>query len=337
MKKLRTALISIISLILILLCSFSAFAESKEYYLKDLGMSLYISDTLNVKTTENADLPKGYYFEATNEDSSLRISIAMEKNEITEKVDSFANQSSSYLEEYKVSLEDKGLSEVKDATYGSVPFLDYKQTTKNSAGTDTFELHSITCINGMSIAIVSESAGDNFTSDELALIKGTLESIRFDSVKIQQQQEAKKNTKAWIISILLIVLCGSAIVFIFITVKKNRRRKAAISQQKKNRNFDVLRGAEISQQKADNNNLGGYKSSSDFFDEHFDINSNENQQSENISSTKSEDKKKTSPLTRMGYFAKNLSREINKSKSKSKKSKSKKKRKAEDFDIFKAK
>jgi len=337
MKKFRNTLLVILSVISILLSYISVSAEDTEYYLKDLGMSLNISDTLTVKTAENSTLPKGYYLEATNEDSTLRISIAMEKNEITEKVDSFANQSSTYLDELKFSLQNEGLSEVKDATYGSVPFLDYKQTTTSESGAETFELHSITCIGGMSIAIASESIGDNFTSDELAVIKSALESISFDSIKTEQKETAKKTTKKWILSILLIALAGGLGVFVFLYFKKAKKKKAFLAQHKENRNYDVLRGAELSHRKAEQNNLGGYKTSADFFDEHFDNTPDQNIQQNSIPATENTPKKKASPLTRMGYFAKNLSREINKSKAKGKKSKSKKKRKAEDFDIFSTK
>ena len=119
-------------------------------------------------------------------------------------------------------------------------------------------------------------------------------------------------------------------------LKKTKKKKAFLSQHKENRNYDVLKGAELSYRKTEQNNLGGYKTSSDFFDEHFDNRTEENTQV----STPPNDvpaKKKIGPVKRIGYFAKNLSREINKSKAKSKNSKTKKKRKAEDFDIFSGK
>lgn len=333
MKKLRNTLLSILSVICIILSLTSVSAQSTGYYLEDLGMSLDISDSLTVKTNDNSTLQKGHYLEATNEDGTLKISITMEKNETTEKVDSFADKSSTFLDEYKFSLQSEGLSEIKDATYGSVPFLDYKQTTKSESGSETFELHSITCIGGMSIAIVSESAGDNFTSDELAIIKSALESISFDTVETQQKETARKTTKKWIITVLLVITAAALLTFVFMYLKKAKKKKAFLSQHKENRNYDVLRGAELSYRKTEQKNLGGYKTSSDFFDEHFD---NQTEQNTRVS-TQINDvpaKKKTSPIKRMGYFAKNLSREINKSKAKSKNSKTKKKRKAEDFDIF---
>ncbi len=339
MKKFRNTLIAVLSIIFVLLSFTSVFAESTEYYLKDLGMSLHLSDSLTVKTNENAALPKGYYLEATNEDSSLKISIAMEKNEATEKVDSFANQSSTYLDEYKFSLQSQGLSEVKDATYGSVPFLDYKQTSPSETGIESFELHSITCINGMSIAIVSESIGDNFTSDELAIIKSALESISFDSVKTQQKETAKKTTKKWVFTVLLVAVAGGLSVLVIIHLKKAKKRKDFIAHHKENRNYDVLRGAEFSHKKNEQKNLGGYKTSSAFFDEHFDSTPAKPAPKTQPSSDKErKSNKRVNPLTRMRYFAKNLSREVNKAKTKkSKNTKSKKKRKAEDFDIFSAK
>ena len=105
MKKLRLTFISVISLILILLGSVSVSAKNNEYYLKELGMTIEISDTLSVKTRESSDLPKGTYLEAANDDKSMTLVIEMDKNENSKEVDSFANQSSAYLEKYKANLE----------------------------------------------------------------------------------------------------------------------------------------------------------------------------------------------------------------------------------------
>jgi len=338
MKKLRLTFISVISLILILLGSVSVSAKNNEYYLKELGMTIEISDTLSVKTRESSDLPKGTYLEAANDDKSMTLVIEMDKNENSKEVDSFANQSSAYLEKYKANLENMGINKIDEAEYGYVTFLDFKRSFDQDGDTkpDLFELHSITCFNGMIITVVSKSAGDNFESDELALIKSSLESIRFDTIEAQQQEAAEKTTKTWITVIVIILVAVALTIAGFILYKKKKRKKLVPGNTRKDTNYDVLKQAEISNRKPQQNTIGGYKTSTDYFQEDFDNSSTPTLQNSSVPENENNSSKKASAFTRMGYFKKNLSREISKAKAqkKNKKQNSKGTRKTVDYDIF---
>ena len=332
MKRLRSLLIAVLLIISIVFCSFSVCAESIDYKLKELGMTISISDTMTVKSGVGSDLPQNIYLEATNADRTLKLSISMIKDANTKKVDTFQGKSSAFLDEYKSSMEALGFSEGKDATYGDVPFLDFSQKTSTESGADIYSRHSITFINGMSVSIVSESAGDNFTSDELALIKASLESISFDTVVQQKKVETKKTAKSWILGIFLVLAAAGAVVFVVYKKKQANKRKALLRERSKKTDYDIFKTTDYSDAPAQNR-ISGYKTSADFFDKHFDAPSKKEAQKQSSKvSAMNTPAEKTSAFTRIGYFAKNLGREINKAKNKSKKSKQN--RKAVDYDIF---
>ena len=337
MKKLRLLLISVLCILTAFACSLTASAKAVEYYLEDLGMTISISDSMSVKVKgPESDLPKEKYLEATSKDKGLKISITMDTNETSKKIGSLADQPSEVIDKIKENLENEGLSESKEATYGDVTFFDFSKKEVDVAGNDIYTLQSITYINGMSVAIVSQSNDKNFTSDEISIIKESLESIRFDSVEQAQKENTAKTVKTWVIVILAILLTAGAGVLIFTFVKKKKSRSAFESQKSKKTDYDVFKSSTPTTQQGQ---IGGYKTSTDYFDNHFD---KAPAQRKKPTVTDNTPAKKTGAVTRIGYFAKNLSREISKAKakqnkSKNSKSKTKAKPKAVDYDIFSGK
>lgn len=338
MKKIRSAFTIIFCLLAVFLFTFSAAAESIKYDLSDLGMKISIPEDMTVKTRENsADLKEGIYLEAINTQSSLIISVSMVQDAETQKVYSFIDQPYSVLEEYKEHMEDLGFSEGKDGNYGGVPFLDFSQKSTSETGLDIYTRHSITLINGMCISIVSQSPGDNFTSDELGIIKTCLDSIRFEGVGNSAKGVNFWGVVLWIF-IIIIILAVLLLLLSYYMGKKNNEKKRALAQERqKKADYDVLRRADLKNKQK--SGIQGYKSSSDYFESGFDTDTAPSESAPVPSSpTKAEKavKETKTAVTHMGYFFKNLKRELgsNKKSSKSKKSSQKGKRKAVDYDIF---
>ncbi|MBQ4569915.1 MAG: hypothetical protein IJA62_07705 [Ruminococcus sp.] len=339
MKKLRTALILILCLFTAFSCAFSVSAESIKYKIEDLKMSIDLPDTMTVKTKENTqDMKEGIYLEAVEPESSLIISVSMIQDAETIKVDTFVDKPYSVLEDYKEQMENLGFSEGKDGNYGGVPFLDFSQKTTSESGLDIYTRHSTTLINGMSISIVSQSPGDNFTSDELSTIKACLDSIRFDTQSTPSAGSVIGKVVLWIVVILLIL--GILLLLLsYYMGKRNAQRKRDLAQErKKNADYDVLKKADI-RSKQEASGLGGYKSSSDFFESGFDA---EGKATATTSAPTTHSPSKTelavketkTAVTHMGYFFSNLKKEFKNNRS-NKKSKGKKQgRKAVDYDIF---
>ncbi len=340
MKKLRTALILILCLFTAFSCAISASAESIRYKIEDLKMTIDLPDTMAVKTKDNTqDMKEGIYLEAVNPESSLIISVSMIQDAETKKVDTFVDKPYSVLEDYKEQMENLGFSEGKDGNYGGVPFLDFSQKTTSESGLDIYTRHSITLINGMSISIVSQSPGDNFTSDELSTIKTCLDSIRFDT-----QSNTSAGSVIWkvILWIFIIILLLGVILLLlsYYMGKRNAQKKRELARErKKNADYDVLKKADIQTNQKEQAGLGGYKSSSDYFESGFDA---ENSTSDNPSPVSSHSVSKTeiavketkTAVTHMGYFFRNLKKELGSNKG-SKKNKGKNnKSKAVDYDIF---
>ncbi len=342
MKKMRTALILILCLFTAFACIFSVSAESIKYTIEDLKMSIELPNTMTVKTKENtADMKDGIYLEAVDPESSLIISVSMIQDAETEKVDSFVDKPYSVLEDYKEQMEDLGFSEGKDGNYGGVPFLDFSQKTTSESGLDIYTRHSITLINGMSISIVSQSPGDNFTSDELSIIKASLDSIHFDTKNTVSAGSVIWKVILWIVVIILIL--GVILLLLsYYMGKRNAQKKRALAQErKKNADYDVLKKADIQAKQKEQAGLGGYRSSADFFESDFDTNSKASADSASAptphspSKTEIAVKETKTAVTHMGYFFRNLKKEFTGKKSGDKKSKGKNgKRKAVDYDIF---
>ncbi len=341
MKTLRTALLLIICLLTVLTFTFTVSAESIKYTIEDLKMSISIPDTMTVKTKENtADMKEGIYLEAVDPDSSLIISVSMIQDAETEKVNTFVDKPYSVLEDYKEQMENLGFSEGKDGNYGGVPFLDFSQKTTSESGLDIYTRHSITLINGMSISIVSQSLGDNFTSDELGIIKTCLDSIRFNTQTPVSAGSVIGKVILWIVIIILVL--GVALLLVsYYMGKKNAQKKRALAQERnKNADYDVLKKADVHTKQEEKNRLGGYKTSADYFESGFDkreVASASATPTAPHSPSKAEIavKETKTAVTHMGYFFRNLKREFGTGKKKSRKNTTKKsKTKAVDYDIF---
>lgn len=343
MKHLRRITALALCVILSLFCAFTVCAEDIKYNLKDLKMTMYIPDSFAVKTRENStDLRENIYLEATSADNAIVISVAMIKNDKTQEIYSFENISYSDLESYKEGiLENDEYIECKEGTYGDVPFLDFSQKYKTNKGVEIYAKQSVTLINGMNISITSQSAGDNFTSDELTLIKSCLESIRFTQAKTSESTASFWKVFLWIVVILL-VLAVIFFVFSYYMGKKNaEKRREALKEQRRKADYDVLSRAESAKKAQPSENLGGYKSSSEYFETGFDAQKStqkkvapsapapsQNKTQKAVSSTKK-------AFTHAGYFLSNVKREISKNKAKKKpKGKVQKNRKPRDYDVF---
>lgn len=339
MKKLRSAFSIIFCLLAVFSFTFSAAAESIKYDLTDLGMKISIPDNMTVKTKENStDLKSGIYLEAINSESSLIISVSMVQDAETQKVYSFIDQPYSVLEEYKEHMESLGFSEGKDGSYGDVPFLDFSQKSTSETGLDIYTRHSITLINGMCISVVSQSPGDNFTSDELSIIKNCLDSIRFDGVGDTSTGVTFWGVVLWLF-IILIVLALLLLLISYYMGKKNNEKKRTLAQERQRKaDYDVLKRADLRNKQSNKTGIQGYKSSSDYFEKGFDTEATPNTAPpvSNAPTTAEKAVKETkTAVTHMGYFFKNLKRELKNNKKSSKsKSTQKGKRKAVDYDIF---
>lgn len=346
MKFMCRAFSIILCLIVAVTCVVSVSAEDIKYNLKELKLSLYIPDSMAVKTRDNStDLAESIYLEATNSDNSLFISVSMIQNEKTKEIYSFQNMPYSTIEEYKEQiLENDGYIECKDGEYGGVPFLDFSQKYTTDAGVVIYGKQSVTLVNGMSISITSQSAGDSFTSDELNLIKNCLESIKFDTVKTPQGKGVTFwGVFLWIVVIILVLAAGLLVLSYYMGKRSAEKKKSAQREKQRKANYDVLQRAE-NKQKSDT--PGGYKTSSEYFEQDFDNapaerkSSSSESEPQPLTGTEKAVRSTKKAFVHMGYFFSNLKKEINKSKKKptakrSRKSKAaQKRRKSRDYDVF---
>lgn len=347
MKKLRLALTIILCFVTAFTCALTANAESISYELGELGMTISLPDSMTVKTAENSqELEDGIYLEAVNSDSSLIISVSMMRNAETERVYTFVDQPNSVLNEFKESMEAEGFSEGKYGTYGGVPFLDFSQKSTSEAGVDVYTRHSITLINGMSISVVSQSPSDNFTSEELNILKACLDSIEFESAVDEAEKSGGFLTVFLWIVIILVVLVLGFLALSYYMGKRNAEKKRAIAQEKQRKaDYDVLSRADMKAKKQATSQVGGYKTSSDYFDSDFDtqaspqkaVSSLTDAQSQSLSGAEKAVKETKSAFTHMGYFFRNLKKEFSSGKGKKngkKRASAKSKPKAKDYDIF---
>ena len=330
MKKMRFALSFILCIILAIICAFPTYAAS--YDLSDLGMSIDIPDSMIVIKGTEMTGNDTCYLQATSQDKTLKISIYMEP---ASEIQTFEGLSNSALNDIKYQIEAEGFSAGSTENYGNVPFLNFSRQEEDANEMVTTTRLSMTVIDSKKIQIISAVNNYTFSNEELSTITGILNSIEFDSVVQKAKEEKANSIKKWVITILIICVVAALSVYIYIQMKKHKIRKALTTPQKKSTDYDVLSQAE---EKNTYSQVGGYKTSSDYFDKAFD----ENNQKK--SATPSPEEKnipeaqnnKPTAIKRMGYFAKNLKREIDKTKSrsKSKKSPAKTKRKAVDYDIF---
>ncbi len=350
MKILRYALTVILCLLMALTCAFTASAENIKYDLKDLKMTISIPDSMAVKTKENStDLADTIYLEATSADTSLTISVAMIKNEKTQEIYSFENMPYSTLEDYKEQiLENDGYIECKTGKYGDVPFLDFSQKYTTDTGVEIYGKQSVTLVNGMSISITSQSAGDSFTSDELNLIKGCLDSIKFDYVRTEEAGSNLWKVILWIVVILLLLAVAFFVFSYYMGKRSADKKREALRERRRKADYDVLTNAENAKKAQESSGkVSGYKTSSDYFDKGFDngerVTKAPAQPAEPAAPTTAQKAVRSTKkaFTHVGYFFSNMKREINKSKkAKSKKAGNKskpcakKRTKSRDYDVF---
>lgn len=332
MKKMRLALSFILCIIIVLSCSFSAF--SAEYSLSDMGISIDIPDSMTVSThSELTSVDTTCYLQATTQDASLKISVFMVPTDKNAEIQTFVGLSNTALNDIKYQIEYEGFSAGTIGNYGNVPFLDFSRKDTDAAGVDTYIKQSITVIDSKKISIISESSGDNFTSEELELIRASLQSIEFESVVRQEKEQKTGTIRKWLIAIFLIGLITFLSVFYGLKYKRIKARKELVKAQQKERDYDVLKRADAQRKAENSNQVGGYKTSADYFDKAF---SDKAEKKDAVPAEKSSPsfskKQKPTAFERMGYFAKNLKREVKKNKSK--KSADKNTRKAVDYDIF---
>lgn len=350
MKFMRRFLTLTLCLLMVLFSSFAVSAENIKYNLKDLKMSISVPDSMACKTRENSDtLADSIYLEATSADGSLTISVAMIKNEKTQEIYSFQNMPYSTMEEYKEQmLENEGYIECKKGTYGDVPFLDFSQKYVTEAGVEIYGKQSVTLVNGMSISITSQSAGDSFTSSELNLIKGCLESIRFDYIKTTDEGIGFWGVFLWIVGILLVLLIAFLVFSYYMGKRSAEKKREALRERKRKADYDVLSAADAPKKKQTaEGKVGGYKSSSDYFETGFEATEGtkkaEPQPSVPAAPTPAQKAVRSTKkaFTHMGYFFSNMKKEMqNNKKSKSNKTtkktktSAKKRTKSRDYDVF---
>ncbi len=349
MKILKRFSVLTIALILTLTCTFAVFAESVKYYIPDLGLSISFPSEMSVVTseTEGASLPQNTYLEAKTASSQLLIHILMEKAETQKDIYTSAD-----LEVVRDELlEDDIFTGSREATYGGVDFLDF--TEKQYIGeTVYYGRMSITLIDGKKIYIHSQSAGDDFTSEELNLINTALNSLEFDIVRTTQLKEAGSTALGWIIAILIIIVLIVLVAAYLLGSKQKKERQLKNRERRRQRNaqYDVLETAEESRRQG----ISGYRSSRDYFEQDFEKAEVRPQRQVEV-----QQEEKKSPLlpvigffktliegfkilfTRLGYFFTNLSRSGKKGKKNAKKSKKRSRQvrrgASKEYDVFKDK
>lgn len=346
MKFMRYTLTLILCLLMTLSCVLTVSAENIKYDLKDLKMTISVPDSMAVKTRDNStDLADTIYLEATTADTTLTISVAMIKNEKTQEIYSFENMPYSTLEEYKEQmLQNDGYIECKTGEYGGVPFLDFSQKYLTEAGVEIYGKQSVTLVNGMSISITSQKPSESFTSSELNLIKGCLDSIKFDYVKSTDKSVGFWGVFLWIAVIILVLVIAFLVFSYYMGKRSADKKREALRERKRKADFDVLSNAESAKAHQASGMVSGYKTSADYFDTDFD-------RAESTRKAPAQPAEPTAPtsaqkavrntkkaFTHVGYFLSNMKREINKSKKaknrKAGRPSAKKRTKSRDYDVF---
>ncbi len=328
--------------------AFSVSADSLSYDLKDLKMSIDIPDTMTVYTRENStSLQEDIYLEAFDSTGGLTITVSMIQNDKTQEIYSFSNMSASAIEEYKNQLlENEAYIECTKGTYGNVTFLDFSQKYTTDQGITLYGKQSVTLINGMNISVTSQSVGDSFTSEELTMIKGCLESIHFNQIKTDNSKTGFWTVLVWITVILVLLFVGFLALSYFMGKRSADKKRAVKMEQKRKADYDVLSRAEAQKKPTPpQGTIGGYKSSSDYFESDFDLpvaKTEEKAVSEPTPATSTPVEKAvrttSKAFTHLGYFFQNLRREIKGNSTSKGNSKGKsKKPKSRDYDVFRDK
>lgn len=336
MKFTRRITTAFVCLMLCVLCAFSAFAEGNTYTIDPVGMTIELPSSMSVTTKSSGSLSENTYLEAKIPETDFSITITMITDESTQSIGELSNLSSASLSDFKERLEDAEASEnslteeIRSATYNENLYIDFSQKQYLENDVISYIRQSMTIKGGTGIYITSVSVGDDFTSEELSIIRNCLESVSFDAVK-----GAKKTSPwtviLWILVIILLLAMGF-FGFVFYMRYKSKKRRKALSDK------SLSRGDYRAPRKTSKSGtVGGFKTSSDYFLRGYDT------PDESIKEIKpsrasgnshpQKAKNKESALKRTGYFFKNLSREIQKSK-KAKTSKNQPRPKSKDYDVF---
>lgn len=343
MRNIRRFVCLIISILCILTACLGVGAVGNTYYIEELMMSIDIPEYMSVSTrSTNPKMTEGIYLEALSSSPDLDIRVIMKQDEKTEEFYNLSLLSSSALEEYKNAiLSNSEYSDCTEGEYGGVLFLDF--TTYDSVGDITvYGRQSVTIVNGMSIVVMSTSEGDALSSEEIALIREVVSSIKFDKILSNAPKIGFWNIFIPVIIVLAVLVVGFFVFSYFMSKKSIEEKKRRKKEMERKADYDVLTRAENKARKPQNpEGLGGYKTSDAFFEDAFGTDNAESakaditQKSEASPNTMVNESKRAVKST--GYFFKNLKRELSKNKKNKKKanksSKAKNKR-PQDFDIF---
>lgn len=341
MKKLRFILSILLCLVISVGCAATVCADDNTYKLKDLNMSIKFSETMSVKTKDNSPLADEVYLEATSSDSELSIIITMIENETTKEVFSFKDRSPDTLEAYKEDMLEKDIYiDCSTGVYGKVPFLDFalKPTAEN--GTDVYCMQSVTVVNGKNITITSRSVGDSFTSDELATIKHSLDTIKFTRIKSLHAKANFAKVIIWIVVILFLLAVGFVVLSYYMSKRSAERQRQLKRERERRRKSEYDAISDTDKEDTEiRKRVSGYRTSRDYFESGYDdydptgVYSSRRRRTEEVSDTEPTamdtvkavtDKavKSTSEaFTHMGYFFRNLKKETAKHSKKSSRSK----------------
>ena len=337
MKLIRRISLAFLCLLLTALCAFSAFSESVSYTIDDLGITLSLPSEMSVTQKSSGSLASSTYLEAKTSDDDFSITVTMISDENTKSIGELSNLSSTALSEFKDSLEAAEASEnslteeIRSADYNGNLYIDMSQKQYLENDIISYIRQSMTIKNGMGIYITSVSVGDDFSSEELSIIRGCLESVSFEEIKGGGKSTTVWTVLIWILVIILIlVLCFFGFVF-YMRMRNAKRRKAL-------RDDSLRKGDYRSHHTSSKSGtVGGYKTSADYFLRGYDT--VEEKSDDTFESQRKpapqKGKKKESVLTKTGYFFKNLSREIKKSnKRKASSSKKQVRIQSKDYDVF---
>ncbi len=336
MRNIKRLVCLVLAIVCLIFSALNVSALGKTHYIEELGMSIDIPDYMAVATRKNKPtMTEGIYLEASSSAPDLDIRVLMSKDEKTEEFFNLSLLSSSALDEYKNAiLANPEYSDCTEGEYGGVLFLDF--TTYDSVGNTTvYGRQSVTIVNGMSIVVMSTSEGDALSSEEIALVREVVSSIKFDEILSNAPKIGFWKVFIPILIVLAVLVIGF-FIFSYIMSKKSKEEKRRRQKElERKRNYDVLSRAE---NKARNpENLGGYKTSDAFFEDAFAEGS---KPSTSNSTTKTMVKGSKQAVKSTGYFFKNLKRELAKSKKNKKNKRNHRKpvkpqdRKPRDYDVF---
>ncbi len=335
----------VISILCLVTACFSVNAQGKTFYISELKMSIDIPQYMGVSTRDtNPSMTEGIYLEASSSAPDLDIRVLMQKDAKTEEFFNLSLLSSSALEEYKEAiLSNPQYSDCTEGEYGGVLFLDFS-TYDTVGNTTVYGRQSVTVVNGMSIVIMSTSDGDALSSEEIALIREVVSSVRFDEILSNKPGVTFWQVFVPIVIVLAVLVIGFLVFSYFMGKKSREDRKSRKKEMERKADYDVLSRAERKSQVPQGpDGLGGYKTSGAFFDDAFS--SEETKPASSPEAASAQPRSKAGSVVKgskqamrsTGYFFTNLKRELNKNKKNKRNTKKKsdpKNRKPQDYDVF---